>query len=421
MRRNHVRIAHVTAAITLSVAVLAGAVVLLLWYGRRVRAGTYPYPTEPLSYTGFPELSLGGGGTVVVVTDYNESAGFGWLLYNALNTFHLCDQLEQGHARPVVFFTKGLYVESRPEHVAIHAAQFDYDPVNWFNNYFEPLEPVGWRPFLKHHFAARVYAPAASLSTGRGVVQFDRSSLNALQGGRRDWPELWNRFLRPRKHILEAFHALRTSMLGAPGENFIYAVHYRGTDKYDHSGVQNPITGAVVGVSSEDEPEHVPYQWVFAQLAERIQENAACGRHGAECGYKVYVASDEQPFVDAAKAAFAAWVVVAKPNTIRSVESTSGLDMDTRLCGVGRGRGIPECGRLQELVDSSVHRGYPEKSGYHKGEDVLLETMLLSEADVFLRSRGNFSNLPTYMKRNRTQHVVDMVSLWKATRAQSKR
>lgn len=405
----------VVATVVLAVLAIASVGALIYLWRRRVDAAQQPFHGRGLTYPNLPDLSLSPdenrNATVVVVTDYNTSAGFGWLVYNALNTFHLCSLLGK-HARPVVFFTKGYYSERRKQHRPAHVEA--YDEVNWFNNYFEPLEPQGWRPFLHRHFSRHILAPVAKRTTGKGVCSFNRDSLNDLNGQRRDYFELWRKYLRPRKHILARFQALKQDLLG--GARFVYAVHYRGTDKYSHSGVKNPITGAITGVSKEDDPAHMPYEWVFEQVAAAVLRGIRTGKHDAS-NYRVLVSSDEEPFMrQAVQSLGGPDVVVFKADSIRADVSTSGLELDTRLCGVGRGVGNKVCDQLQSLVDASVHRGHTDKSNYAKGEDVLLETMLLSEADVFFRSRGNFSNLPTYMRRNPRQHVVDMASEWRRTK-----
>jgi hypothetical protein len=410
-----------TIVLILSVAGLAivlTVVGVVLWR-LRVNAGSLPYPGKSLLYPSvhsdldLDNVILEKNGTVIVVTDYNESAGFGWLLYNALNTFHLCHNIGK-YARPVIFFTKGFYAERRPEFIAKHGAEFAYDKINWFNNYFEPLEPHGWRKYLQRYYSSNVHAPSARINTGVGVAQFDRSSLDLLTGNKRDYTSMWNKYLKPLPHIEKKYAKLRADLLSPTTCKFVYAVHYRGTDKFSHSGVQNPITGMITNVSFEDDPVHVPYNWVFDRVAEEVAIGIKTGRHGRH-DYRVLVASDEAPFVEQAfRLLGGERIVVSKPDTIRADVTTSGLEMDTRLCGVGRMSSNPDCHHLQKLVDASVHRGHREKSGYLKGEDVLLETMLLSEGDVFFRSKGNFSNLPTYMRRNPKQRVIDMASLWRS-------
>ncbi len=351
---------------------------------------------------------------VVVVTDYNQSAGFGWLIFNALNTAHMCEVIGPS-ARPVVFFTKGYYMETRPQYIRAHAAELSHpwDRNNWFNNFFEPIEPEGWRPYLLRHFSREVKAASARTTSGPGVWQFDRASLNSLAGGKRDFQALWKKYFRPRPHIVFRLQELEASIFEKGV--YVYGVHYRGTDKYGHGGVKG--RGGVVRFCTEDEPEHMDYSWVFERLRREIQKNSGRGVHGSNPGvdFRILCASDEAPFVEAALHEFGAGVAFSKPETIRSSISTSGLSMDTRLCG-SRPSLRPECQKLQELVEASVHRGHRELSKYHKGEDVLLETLLLSKTDTFLKSRGNFSNLALYMARNPRQIVIDMASEWRGER-----
>lgn len=399
--------------------VLAGSgIFLLVRYMRRNVADKLPFPHDALTFPEPLRESLGVAVSethtlkVVVVTDYNESAGFGWLLYNALNCFHLCEARIGPKARPVVYFTKGYYDEKRPKFVDVHKTEVDHvwDHENWFNNFFMPVEPHGWRPFLKTNFQRNVQAISASANMTAGVAQFDRNSLNGLSGQSRQYTALWQKYLHPRPHILRQFEDHKYQLF--PKGATVYAVHYRGSDKFPHSPVRN-FAGKVIRFSREDDPVHPPYEWVFDKLREAVAEGVQKGRHGKDVGqWILYCASDEQPFVDAARESFGVDFVTSKPATIRSDVSTSGLDINTSRCGVGIA-GTVECDKLQELVEASVHRGHMTESNYKKGEDVLLETMLISVASVFYRSRGNFSNLPIYMKLNSEQIVIDMASLWK--------
>ena len=56
--------------------------------------------------------------------------------------------------------------------------------------------------------------------------------------------------------------------------------------------------------------------------------------------------------------------------------------------------------------------GFKDHSKYKKGEDVLVDAMLLSHADVFYRSRGNVSNFIHYMRRDPNMEVVDLVQVY---------
>ena len=399
------------------------AILLLLTLGwivlSRVHNARWLYPLKNAQLSFSPHLrgvldaSIGQTNKlrVVVVTDYNESAGLGWLLYNVLNCLHLSEQLAEDTGRPIVFFSKGLYNEARHEWLECHKTEVEHnwDKNNWFNNLFEPLEPRGWRRYLQANFSYDVRAPSASILMAPGVYQFDRTSLRSLHGQPRQYSDLWKKYLHPRPHIWKQFHRLKNELF--PQGAIVYSVHYRGCDKFPHSGTVDKL-GKLTSFARENDSEHLPYDWVLSTIAADITAAIGVGTHRADPGgWVLYVASDEEPFISAANRWFGKDYVVSKPNTIRSTISTSGVEIDTRHCGTLQ-RTSRACKQLEHFVQASVHRGNKDASGHYKGVDVLVETMLLSSADIFYRSRGNFSDLPQYMHMNPAQQVVDLVSRW---------
>jgi len=385
-------------------------------------------PTGAMTYSGpFEHLSLPAAPrTVVVVHVFNHHAGFGWLLYNVQHCARMVEQMNAnspGSARMVVFFSTGLYQERREHHL-----EPDHDRVNWFNNYFCSLEPEGWRPFLVRHFDhARVTVPHIVFRQGTdvaqqpGVLQFNRNSLNSVTSipDSITIPNLatvWQRYLVLTPHMQAKLDALRMTLFPKGDQYYLYALHYRGTDKFSHSSSQS-ADGTVVGGATEDNPEHPPHEWLTQQVLDEVKRNVVRGVHGPE-DYYVYVASDEAPFVRRAlgPGGFGAAHGREKPGTLRAEVDTSGLEMDTRLCGAGK-RHTVACRKLDDLVQASVHRGMPHESNYRKGEDVLLEVLLMAGARHFFRSRGNVSNCVLHAApTGRKMKITDTAEVWRQHR-----
>lgn len=199
----------------------------------------------------------------------------------------------------VDFGTRGLY----------------YDPSvgnNWWEYYFDPID-LGARPNASRtilsddeqfHFAKRV----------------ERTMPRHL-GFR-----LIDRYIRPRQYIREKVDAYaRANFEGT----FVIGIHYRGTDKF------------------EDAPR-VPYERVHAAVLDAI--NAAGGRR-----YKLFVATDEQAFVDYMRDLFP-----CKICCLEMYRSTDGRPIDLR-----------------------------QDDNYRKGEDAVMDCLLLSRCDRLVRTASN--------------------------------
>ena len=116
------------------------------------------------------------------------------------------------------------------------------------------------------------------------------------------------------------------------GDAFVIGVHYRGTDKW------------------QDAPR-VPYDEIRATI-QRVAQSAGTAQ------YKIYLASDEQAFVDYMLDAYADRVMFR--DMFRSID-----------------------GRPIDVVN--------QDSNHRKGEDAVLDCVLLSKTQYLIRTASNLS------------------------------
>jgi hypothetical protein len=319
-------------------------------------------------------------GAVLICRNYNPEGGYFWQMYNVVNMLYMA---EKYGAKPVVIFDSGLYQENRPE---FRSDIVSYDPNNWFHYYFEPIngtdkDQAHWQG-LRH----LKQATPESLKKGGKTFEFVRKSLQSvsIRNSEREYNRLWKKYFKVRPHVQHMVQDFKRKH--GLANKFIISCHYRGSDKL-----------AALG-TSENNPVHMPYEFVEGLIR---RELAHSKREAV-----VIIASDEQPFVDHMRASGLPIVAV---DATRSDVNTSGLDIDTSKC-IPRVSTTPECKILNNLITKSIHRGMSDVSNYKKGLEVLLDVLLMSEAEVFLQSRGNVSNWVRYM--NPRARTVDLVNEW---------
>ena len=169
-------------------------------------------------------------------------------------------------------------------------------------------------------------------------------------------------------------------------------MHYRGTDKLPSSS------------GSEDNPLHLEYEFCRDLILDYLKNTQI---KEEIC---LFIASDEQPFVDYMQKAGLSIEVVGT-DSLRSEISTSGLftTTDTSMCAQGISQSAV-CATFNELILDSVHRGLPDASKYVKGENVLIDVLVLAGSQTFFRSRGNVSNFVCYIQPE--CKILDMVYLY---------
>lgn len=301
------------------------------------------------------------GTTYIVVKNENPEGGYGWFIFNVLN---MLAYAEKHHLKPIVLMDSGLYLEKRK---ALQPTNIPYDPGNWFNNYFEAIGQLPTDATKVQEFTRTTWqkSPVDHAAT---------------------FPRLWDTYFKPLPYITQLVDDFKQKHRFSKFP-YIITMHYRGTDKRPGK------------TSTEDNPISYDSDFCVSLLREELKQHP---------GALIFVASDEQPFVEIIAKHFPD---VAFTPSLRATISTSGLEVNTSSCEQGK-RNSPECKIYNDLIEASVHRGMPDKSKHQKGVDVLLDMLLLAEGDVFFKSRGNVSNLPPWI--NTSMRVVDMVNQYAA-------
>ena len=341
----------------------------------------------------------------LVLRNYNNDGGFFWQMYNLLCAAHVA---QRNRMALVVLFDTGLYLERDARYLDQYRGVVS--PTNWFHSYFEGLAEMQDERILaliRQRSPLVFQAPALELRDGVPVNLSSSSSSSANEVQIRefsrstfdqrpldvDYGACWRMAARPRPYIEQKVDVfMRQNRLQGC---FLIGIHFRGSDKYESSD------------DNEDSPVHYEYEWC-EQMVRR--EMAAAAASAASCDYRVLVCSDEQPFVDFMRERLPAERVVYT-SAIRSSVNTGGAHLASHLC-VSEHDKRPDCVTYRNLKHQSVHRGMPEHSAHQKGEDVLIDVLLLSKCDVFLRSRGNVSNFPGYI--NSRMRVVDLVDAYRS-------
>jgi hypothetical protein len=205
-----------------------------------------------------------------------------------------------------VRFLDGLYLEPR------------VGP-DWWNYYFEPVEVT-----TRDHASEQVVDPHfhdwCAYQVERSLPRTAAAALVA-------------QYILPRQALRDAADAfIRERWEGA----WVVGIHYRGTDKF------------------EDAPR-VPYEVIAAIAAEKLNRDA---------GSRVFVATDEAPFIDYMVAKFGA----ARVSFRRMFRSADGRPID-----VVNGDG-----------------------NHRKGFDAVLDCLLLSRASELVRTASNLSLFATF-------------------------
>ncbi len=180
------------------------------------------------------------------------------------------------------------------------------------------------------------------IDTGRGtkaveakidLAQRDQFRFRGVSMPRRSAFDLIDKYIRVKPHIQDKVDAfVRSNFEGL----HLVGVHYRGTDK-------------------KTEAPLVPYDTCCAAIT------AALAAAGSD-EYRVFVASDEQTFVDFMKNAF--------PGRVLTWETVRSLD------------GTPTHHRME--------------NNFKKGEDALIDCLLLSRCSQLVRTSSNLSLCSTY-------------------------
>ena len=195
---------------------------------------------------------------------------------------------------------------------------FYYDPeygLNWWQYYFEPINlgEEGGKKVLVF-----TYQDQAELAFQ--ALELSRKLLNSLI----------NKYIHLRPHVQEKFNTLQKRYLN---DAHMIGVHYRGTDK-------------------RYEAPRVPYERVVQEISNYMDT------HSELRPFKIFVATDEQAFLDYMIAQFPEQVVF-----------------------------LEDC--IRSLDNKAVH--YNCNQNYKKGEDAVFDCLLLSRCHVLIRTSSNLS------------------------------
>lgn len=297
-----------------------------------------------------------------VIPNEMDEGGFAWHLHHVQCGLHLARLTGK---QLVVKYTRGYY----------------HDPSvgpNWWEYFFEPFHDPRLDAPIAEAIAQHRLQPITRipLPPARNRVHLYTNSTfqNLLRPLYIDWSDMYTKIrLKPAmerkiQDFVEA-HFPSPRMVG---------VHYRGTDKFPNHGMQEDLHSL----------RHAPYEQVLDAVGNFLQAQS----HPETWG--VFVASDEEDFIQVAKARLPR--VVAYAST-RSTFNSSGLDIgDTTACWAGNTSAV--CEKYHDIVRThSIHRGMKHVSPYKKGEDAIMDMWLLSRCNAMFRNTagGNFSSQPT--------------------------
>ncbi|HSW86979.1 MAG TPA: hypothetical protein VLG49_05710 [Rhabdochlamydiaceae bacterium] len=204
---------------------------------------------------------------------------------------------------------------------------------NWWNYYFEPVEVVQ-SSALEIHILPRKLKRAFTKRGSRGLTVKEGYSL--IQ-----------KYIKIKPGLQEKIHSFVETYFG---NSNVIGVHYRGTDKHS-------------------EAPRVPYEKVKEALQKVIDSSSSEE-------YKIFVATDEKPFLDFISRHFAGKVIYI--DALRSVD--------------GKG----------------VHQIY--KNCYKMGEDAVMDCILLSKCSILIRTASNLSRCAGYF--NPELPIIDLNFLY---------
>lgn len=197
---------------------------------------------------------------------------------------------------------------------------------NWWSYYFEPIS------FGKKKNIKKIMYPG----NPRYIIYVDDHDLYKKEHvNRKELFRLLQKYLRVKSHIQAKIDKFQQENLK---DCFVISVHYRGTDKIEVA-------------------PSVPYQKVLEEVVKAIKLYA-------DQEYKIFVATDEQAFLDYMINLFGDLVCYNKD----ALRSTNGkpVHLDKKL------------------------------SRYKSGEDAIIDCILLSKGNILIRTSSNLSRWSTY-------------------------
>ena len=254
---------------------------------------------------------------------------------------------------------------------------------NWWEYFFEPFHDARLDAPIETAIVENRMQPITQIppppARDRAHLYTNHTFQSLLRPMNIDWGSMYKEIrLKP---------ALERKVQGFVDAHFpsprMVGVHYRGTDKFPNHGMKEDLHSL----------SHAPYEQVLDAVRGFIETQSQPETWG------VFVASDEEDFVQAAKSRLPR--VVAYAST-RSSFNTSGLDIgDTTECAAGNT--APACEAYHEIVRThSIHRGMKHVPPFKKGEDAIMDMWLLARCHAMFRNTagGNFSSQPSRINPN---------------------
>lgn len=310
----------------------------------------------------------------IIINTYNSDGGFFWHVYNMISAAHIA---EKSGRKLIVHFGSGPYLETNP----LYQKLYGVSGPNWFHYYFEP------------HHESRLSEKEIEGLWKQGKEFVDDQDAHVVIYGSKSFRErnpeinynhLWNKYVKPLPHvniIVDEFYSKH--MMG----RYVIGIHVRLTDKY--------------GTPDDDEDGPIHYEYEFCtKMIKKCLREVPKGEIPV-----VFVCSDESACVKYIEKHITTAPVVYT-DSIRSEYNSGGAHLNTSTCNDDTSL-HPDCVKLREMRSHSIHLGHQHLSSYKKGLEALVDVLLLAKSNVFLRSRGNFSNFPPYI--NPSMKVIDMV------------
>lgn len=214
---------------------------------------------------------------------------------------------------------------------------------NWWENYFEPLH-IGNRENMPLYYSVQGVEVNGCMYDLPRIVEFGVC--------RRDANALINKYIKVKSHVRKKVHNIVKNSFG---KSKVIGVHYRGTDKF----MEDPLAS-------------------FDQVAEHVDKALADFRAEGFHRIKIFVATDQQNFLDFMIARYASKVIYY-------AEATRSLD------------------------GNAVHTSW-NATPYKKGEDALIDCLLLSKTNIIIKTSSNLSLCSAYF--NPDIPIVHVTTRW---------
>jgi len=294
-----------------------------------------------------------------VIPNPIDQGGFAWHLHHAQCAIQLGKLTNK---KIIIYFDKGYYYSKK-------------NGENWWNYFFEPIGDPKIANKVVRYGDRYGYYNITSLklpkSSNKPYLYNNTTFQKVMRPIPGDFQQIYRDNIRLNKKMLAKINNFTKKNFK---NDWVIGIHYRGTDKFASYNDNEDLK----------HNSHFTYQFVVNKLKRHIQQLDTRKR------VVIFVASDEQPFVDTI---FSNFHNVISYNSSRSDINTSGLSLNSSKC-IASSK-TPECKELHKLQQSSIHRGKNKIAPYKKGEDAVMDIWLLSKCkELFRTHQGNFSGQP---------------------------